>query len=76
MTNWLGSTGSIGLWFSSCTDSNCRNVLVKSTPGSVDEDVDEDEEVAAGEEAAADFEAVGPAAWSICMSESGHGLPS
>src|ERR1035438_4553933 len=34
-TNWLGSSGSSGLWFLSCVVSNCRNVLVKSTPGSV-----------------------------------------
>ena len=41
--NWLGSTGSSGLWFCSCTDNSCKNVWVKSTPGSVDEDTDEDE---------------------------------
>jgi|SRR5208282_167072 hypothetical protein len=52
VTNWLGSTGFIGLWFSSCTDSNCKNVLVKSTPGAVDEEVVEDEEAAADVEAA------------------------
>jgi hypothetical protein len=42
----------MGLWFSSCTDSNCKNVLVKSTPGAVDEEVVEDEEAAADVEAA------------------------
>ena len=48
----------MGLWFSSCTDSNCKNVLVKSTPLSVDdEDDDEDEDAAAAE----DLEAVGVA---------------
>ena len=52
VTNWLGSTGFIGLWFSSCTDSKCKNVLVKSTPGAVDEEVVEDEEAAADVEAA------------------------
>jgi hypothetical protein len=67
----LGSTGFIGLWFSSCTDSNCRNVLVKSTPGSLDEDED-DEAVAADDEA----EAVGVAAWSICISETDTSLTS
>jgi len=55
VTNWLGSTGFIGLWFSSCTDSNCKNVLVKSTPGALDED--EDEEVADEEEDVACLEA-------------------
>jgi hypothetical protein len=55
VTNWLGSTGFIGLWFSSCTDNNCRNVWVKSTPGALDED--EDEEVADEEEDVAGLEA-------------------
>lgn len=55
VTNWLGSTGFIGLWFSSCTDNNCRNVWVKSTPGALDED--EDEEVADEEEEVAGLEA-------------------
>jgi hypothetical protein len=59
VTNWLGSTGFIGLWFSSCTDNNCRNVWVKSTPGALDEDEDEDEdeEVADEEEDVAGLEA-------------------
>ncbi len=54
--NWLGSTGSSGLWFWSCTDSNCKNVCVKSTPGSLDED--EDEEVGDDDEVVDDAEAV------------------
>lgn len=72
VTNWLGSTGFIGLWFSSCTDSNCKNVLVKSTPGAVDED----EEAADDEEAAADVAAACVAGWSICSSEVCTNLPS
>src|SRR5580658_6542452 len=52
VTNWLGSTGFIGLWFSSCTDSNCKNVLVKSTPGAVDEEVGDEGEDGAGVEVA------------------------
>src|SRR5208337_1646616 len=54
VTNWLGSSGLSGLWFWSCTVSSCKNVLVKSTPGLLDED----EEVVADEEAAADVEAI------------------
>jgi hypothetical protein len=45
--------------------------LVKSTPGSLDEDED-DEAVAADDEA----EAVGVAAWSICNSDMDTSLPS
>ena len=67
VTNWLGSTGFIGLWFSSCTDNNCRNVWVKSTPGALDED--EDEEVADEEEDVAGLEAAWAAGWSICSSD-------
>jgi hypothetical protein len=54
-----------GLWFWSCTVSNCKNVLVKSTPGVVDEDdeVVDDEDVVAG------VEAIAGAGWSICSSE-------
>ena len=73
VTNWLGSTGFIGLWFSSCTDSNCKNVLVKSTPGAVDEE--EDEEVDE-EEDVAGVEAACAAGWSICSSEVCTSLPS
>jgi hypothetical protein len=47
--------------------------LVKSTPESLeDEEVVDDEEVAADDEA----EAVGVAAWSICISEMDTSLPS
>jgi len=74
VTNWLGSTGFIGLWFSSCTDSNCRNVWVKSTPGALEED--EDEEVAGEEEDVAGVEAACAAGWSICNSEVCTSLPS
>jgi hypothetical protein len=47
--------------------------LVKSTPA-----LDEDEDVVDDEEVAADFEAeaVGVAAWSICISEMDTSLPS
>jgi len=46
--------------------------LVKSTPGSLDED----EELVADEEEVADLEAIGVAAWSICNSEMGTSFPS
>ncbi|MFZ0684908.1 MAG: hypothetical protein WAM89_05145 [Terriglobales bacterium] len=84
VTNWLGSTGFIGLWFSSCVDSNCKNVLVRSTPLSVDEDedveeepADEEEDVAPDPDAAFDRDAAGVEVLaSICNSEMDMIFPS
>jgi hypothetical protein len=50
------------------------NVWVKSTPGALDED--EDEEVADEVDDVAEVEAACAAGWSICSSEACTSLPS
>ena len=47
VTNWLGSTGSSGLWFVSCAVKSCMNSVDNSEPGSVDEGDEAVGEVAA-----------------------------